>query len=108
VAAVILRISRARVNDFDEAAVLRVLRTAASEGPRPDGLKDVSVGRVDSEKGTVELVFVSLWTDSNAVQDAFGSAWDHPSSVPSLGGRLTHRKVEHLPVIGSGWAELMA
>jgi hypothetical protein len=42
------------------------------------------------------------------VQDAFGSAWDHPSSVPSLGGRLTDRKVEHLPVIGSGWAELMA
>ncbi len=91
----IIRINRGRLLLGSEGELLHRLKSAGHDASRPEGLLGGSIGRrlVDDD---VELIALTYWRDTAALEGAFGRDWAKPAPILGFDRELRDRSIEHL------------
>ena len=103
----IVRISRGRIRQGDEAQAFALLRESLAGPGHPDGLEAFVIARRMIE-GHLELVAMTTWRDLDSMIAVMGPDWHTPSWLPHLAGLVETSSVEHLETIAESFHGLGA
>jgi hypothetical protein len=105
VSLMIVRIARGTVRAIDEPMVNAVLRKGLGKD-RPEEMLDVVFAR-RPEDDRVEIIVITMWTETAAIERAFGGTWQEFGGIAGLEDRVLASSVEHLDVFADDWPELI-
>jgi hypothetical protein len=91
----IIRINRGHLPLGSEGELLQRLEVEGRRATRPAGLIAGSIGRRLVED-RVELVAVTYWQDTAALEAAFGPDWAKPAPILGFDIEMSERSIEHL------------
>jgi hypothetical protein len=91
----IIRINRGHLPLGSEGELLQRLEIEGRRATRPAGLIAGSVGR-RLVGDRVELVAVTYWADTAALEQTFGPDWAKPAPILGFDIEMSDRSIEHL------------
>jgi hypothetical protein len=94
----IIRINRGHLPLGSEGELLQRLQLEGRRAARPPGLIGGSIGRRLVED-RVELVAVTYWEDTAALEGAFGPDWAKPAPIRGFDIEMSDRSIEHLEAV---------